>query len=142
MKTPGGTTRTIAVPDGQTNLQPFSRHMFFLPVVRGGNLASPAPPFAILVAATPTKERMAMASRKSAAGDQYEAVGAAMIAYEIAIVSILETLAKTQPATARAISKSLAVLRKAIPPTQSPKIGQKVGVYISVIDTTLAKNPQ
>lgn len=73
---------------------------------------------------------------------RWEDLGAAVIAYEIAIVAILETLAKTQPATARSVAQALAAHRQAVPQDQFPKVPEKVKLYEDMIATILAQKPQ
>jgi hypothetical protein len=69
-------------------------------------------------------------------------LGAALIAYEIAIVAILDTLAKKQPTTAKAISIALEGMKQQVPETQFPKVRAKVNMYQKMIADMLSQNPQ
>jgi len=73
---------------------------------------------------------------------KYENLGATIIAYEIAIVSILDTLAKTMPATAQAVAKEMARNRDRIPGRKFPNVREKIDTYVELIETTLKERPQ
>lgn len=73
---------------------------------------------------------------------QTEDIGAAIIAYDIAIVSILHTLARNQPDTAQGIAKTMEEIRKQLPETQIPKALAKLDGYIEGIRKLTSQNPQ
>ena len=78
----------------------------------------------------------------SSVQEKNDALFAAMAAYEIAIVSILETLAKTQPATARTVLKSLATHRELGKSKRYPKVQEKLEQYEKLMKAILDQHSQ
>ncbi|HTD90926.1 MAG TPA: hypothetical protein VK663_09705 [Burkholderiales bacterium] len=73
---------------------------------------------------------------------KYEALGAQLIAYEIAMTALLDVLAKTQPSTARAVGKAIRDSARQVDQKKYGAVVKKALLYADMIDTTLKQNPQ
>jgi hypothetical protein len=77
---------------------------------------------------------------KSSVEEEYEALGAQLITYDVVITCLLDALAKIRPAIAKAVA---AEIREKVQQIDFEKLGvvrAKAEQYVALIEATLAKN--
>lgn len=78
-------------------------------------------------------------AKKAAGVQQFETIGAFMLAHDIAITCLLDALSKNQPATARAVAKAIREHTEGIDDAKYPGVRDKANLYADMIETTTAK---